>query len=315
MCEKKKIPCIIDCDPGVDDILALILAKQCKGLDVRAITAVAGNVEHERTLANALKVTALLDWDVPVARGAEKPMCGELITAAEVHGKDGMLGVKIPDTDRQPVELPAWDLIWQEALKWKGELELIVVGPFTNIGIALVKYPELPKYIKRIVVMGGAFLAGNTTPAAEFNVIVDPEAAEIMLHSGIPVYLCPLDVTHKAYITQDEAAALDDPENKVLNFFSRMAGRGYEHVGKYTDYKGVPLHDPCAVLFTEDDSCFTYEKCSVVVETGGEYTRGKTVTDLWSDAQLGLDNAYVVYDIDREAFLGRIRTLLEGYKA
>lgn len=311
--DNKKIPVLIDCDPGVDDILALMLAYQSEKLDVRAVTVVAGNVELDRTLPNALKVTSLLGWDVPVAKGAEKPLCCELITAAEVHGKDGMLGVTIPDTDKQPVAEPAWDVIWNEAVKSNGELTIIAVGPFTNVALALIKHPELPKYVKRIVIMGGAIFGGNTTPAAEFNVLVDPEAAEIMLHSGIPVYLCPLDVTHKAYITPEESQAIGASDNEKKQFFAKMAGRGFNFVSIYSDGKGVPLHDPCAVLFTEDDSYFTYEKCSVVVETGGLITRGKTVSDLWSDAQMKLDNAYVVYDVDRERFIQRVRELVDKY--
>lgn len=309
----KKIPVVIDCDPGVDDILALMLAFKSEKLDVKAVTTVAGNVELSRTFTNALKVTSFLGWDVPVARGAEEPICCELVTAAEVHGADGMLGVTIPDGDKQPAEQPAWDVIWNEAVKAKGELVVIAVGPFTNIGIALMKYPDLPKYIKRFVVMGGSFVAGNTTPAAEFNVLVDPEAAERMLHCGVPVYMCPLDVTHKAYITSEEARSLMVEGNEKTEFFANLAARGFTHVSKYTGGKGVPLHDPCAVLLTEDESLFTFEKCSIVVETRGNITRGMTVTDLWSDKQLDLDNAYLVYDVDRNRFIERIKQLISRY--
>lgn len=311
--QNKRIPVVIDCDPGVDDILALMLAFKSEKLDVRAVTTVAGNVELDRTFLNALKVTAFMGWDVPVARGAEKPICCELVTAAEVHGADGMLGVTIPEGSKKPVAEPAWDVIWNEAVKAGGELTVIAVGPFTNIGIALMKYPDLPKLIKRFVVMGGSFVAGNTTPAAEFNVLVDPEAAERMFHCGVPVYVCPLDVTHKAYITSEEAASMIVAGNEKTEFFAKLAARGFNHVCKYTEGKGVPLHDPCAVLLTEDESLFTFEKCSVVVETRGSITRGMTITDLWSDKQLGLDNAYVVYDVDRARFIERIRQLIKRY--
>ena len=313
MAECRKIPVVIDCDPGVDDILALILARRSLRLDVRAITAVAGNVERDRTLANALKVVSFLDWNVPVARGADRPICCPLHTAKEVHGADGMLGVTLPDTDRQPVAEPAWDVIWNEAVRAEGELTLIAVGPLTNVALALARHPDLPRYLKRIVVMGGAFSGGNTTPATEFNIYVDPEAAEMVLHSGVPVVLCPLDVTHKAYITAEEGAAVSRAGVPETELFAKLAVRGIGHGGRYTGGKGAALHDPCAVLFAEDDSYFTYERCSVVVETAGLITRGMTVTDLWSDKQLELNNAYVVYDIDRERFIAHIGELMAQY--
>lgn len=312
--DDKRIPVVIDCDPGVDDILALMLAFKSEKLDVRAVTAVAGNVELDRTLANALKVVSFAGADVPVARGADKPMCCALVTAKEVHGVDGMLGVSIPDTSRKPDPEPAWDVIWREARKANGKLNIIAVGPFTNIAIALHKYPRLPEYVERIIIMGGTFVGGNTTPAAEFNVLVDPEAAQKVLTSGIPVYICPLDVTHKAYITCEEAGAIEHSGGDKAEYFGRLAARGYEHVAIYTGGRGVPMHDPCAVLFAEDSSLFTFEQCSAVVETRGLITRGRMVTDLWSDKQLGLNNAYIVYDVDRERFIKRVNELVGMYR-
>ena len=309
-----KMPVVIDCDPGTDDIFALMLAKQLENLDVRAITAVAGNVELSHTSDNALRVAAFLGWDVPVAAGASKPLCGALHTAAEIHGSNGMLGLTLPEPDRGLDSRPAWDVIYEEAVR-AGKLTLIATGPFTNVAIAAQKYPDLGRYVERIVVMGGAFFAGNTTPATEFNVFVDPEATQAMLESGIPVYICPLDVTHKAYITPDEIARVAELGSEQAKFLADVTSRSMAAVGMYAAGRGVPLHDPCAVMFAADESLFTFDRCSAVCETRGRITRGMTVCDLWSDKKLGLNNAYVVHGVDRERFIGRIMELMARYSA
>ena len=162
-----RFPVIIDCDPGVDDAVAILLAKQLPELDVRAITAVAGNVEVEKTYANAHKILHVAKWDVPVFMGAAKPLIGAQITAAGIHGVDGLGGVDVPGTVIPPApQEAAWDAIYREAVAAKGELVLIAVGPLTNLAIAFGKYRALPELIKRIVIMGGAATLGNTTPAA-----------------------------------------------------------------------------------------------------------------------------------------------------
>ena len=192
-----RFPVIIDCDPGVDDAVAILLAKQLPELDVRAITAVAGNVEVEKTYANAHKILHVAKWDVPVFMGAAKPLIGAQITAAGIHGVDGLGGVDVPGTVIPPApQEAAWDAIYREAVAAKGELVLIAVGPLTNLAIAFGKYRALPELIKRIVIMGGAATLGNTTPAAEFNIYADPEAAEMVFQSGVPVHM--VEVINKA---------------------------------------------------------------------------------------------------------------------
>jgi len=311
MSERQKV--IIDCDPGVDDVFALTLAAKIEGLHVLAITAVAGNVELSYTSANALKTASFIGLkDVPVAKGASAPLDQPLHTAAEVHGVNGLLGLDLPQPERDFDPRPAWDLIYDLCHENPGQVTLIATGPFTNVAIAFLKHPDLNRLLKRIVVMGGAFLAGNTTPATEFNVYVDPEACEIMLHAGVPVFMCPLDVTHKAYITPDEAkmiGALSSPQAELLcELVLRSAG-----LSAYANYQGMPLHDPCAVMFAAYPELFTYEKCSIVCETEGLITRGMTVTDEFSDKQMGLDNGYLVYDVDRERFIDGIKKIISAY--
>ncbi len=310
MTEKQKA--IIDCDPGVDDIFALTIARQMPELDILAITAVAGNVELKYTGPNALKTAAFIGLDVPVALGAAQPLNQPLHTAAEVHGVNGMLGLDLPDSGKSYDPRPAWELIYQLARQNPGQITLIATGPFTNVATACLLHPDIKDYLKRIVVMGGAFFAGNTTPATEFNVFVDPEACEIMLHSGIPVYMCPLDVTHKAYITPQEAEQIGRLNNPQAELIYKMSLRS-NALSVYSENRGIPQHDPCAVMFAVHPEMFVYQQCSIVCETEGLICRGATVTDEFSDKQMGLNNGYLVYDIDRPAFVAKIMELLACY--
>lgn len=304
-----RFPVIIDCDTGIDDAAALILACRSGKLDIRCITTVAGNVELPKTTANTLKVLNLLGEDIPVYVGAQKPLCCELHTAAEVHGADGLRGIVLPDSPRKPLELPAWDAIYNEAVRLNGKLQIIAVGPLTNLAIAFAKYPKLPELIERIVIMGGSAIYGNTTPCGEFNIVVDPEAAETVFKSGVPVYLCGLDVTHCSTLSGAEIEKISAMGSPVQKFFADVCrfslNWSLEHYGQ----DGAHLHDPCAVMFALDSSYFTYKHCWVGVETAGSITRGKTVTDLYSDAKHE-PNAYFVTGIDRDEFARRVTEII-----
>ena len=308
----KRIPVIIDCDPGVDDTAALLLAYQMPELDIRAVTTVAGNVGVDKTTNNAKKVRKIMGADFPIYRGADKPMFRPLVTAAEFHGADGFGGVELPTPDDVIPEEKAWDAIYRIAKECEGELVLIAVGPMTNVGIALAKYKELPKLLKKIVIMGGAAIGGNVTPAAEFNIYVDPEAADMMFCCGVPVHMCGLDVTLQAYATKEELeqiAALGTPQAKLFCDVLQNGLKKYLSWGK----KGVALHDPAAVLYTAYPELFTAEEAGVRVETKGPLTLGKTVTDLYSDKQFDDHNAFVVTGVDREKFLQKVYDLMEKY--
>lgn len=307
-----RYPVIIDCDPGVDDAIALLIAKKLPRLDVKAITAVAGNVGADKTFHNAQKILHVAEWDVPVYQGAKKPIVGEMITAAGIHGEDGLGGICIEGADIKPEpEMPAWDVIYEEAKKAVGELVIIAVGPLTNLAIALAKYSELPSLIKRIVIMGGGATFGNTTPAAEFNIYADPEAAEMVFASGIPVYMVGLDVTMQCFLTPEEVeevGALGSPQAK----FFRDVLQNVLNFSLSLGLPGVSMHDPAAVLYAVEPELFSGEEAGVHVECKGKITRGKTVTDLYSDAQFE-KNAYVVTGVDRPAFVKRIKELMAQY--
>lgn len=307
-----KIPVIIDCDPGVDDTLALMLANQIEKIDLLAITTVAGNAPIDYTFKNGRNVMDYIGANVPVYRGAEGPLMRELQTAAHIHGEDGMGGVVLPES-KQPVETEAaWDAIYRLAKEHKGELVLIPVGPMTNIAIALAKYADLKDMIKHIVIMGGAAIGGNVTPCAEFNIYEDPEAAEMMFTSGIPVYMCGLDVTMEAYMSRAEIEklmALGSKEAKLFHDVEQKALAFYDMLGR----PGVALHDPTAVLFTAYPELFKGEWCGVHVETKGKITSGKTVTDLYSDKQFDEHNTFIVTEVDRAAFVEKVFDLMGKY--
>lgn len=306
---EKKIPVIIDCDPGCDDAVALLLAFRCPELDIRGITTVSGNVSLDKTTYNALRLVELIGADVPVHAGADRPLLREPTYAPHVHGEDGLQGACLPAPKRPTSGKRAWDAIYEEAVAQDGKLQLIAVGPLTNLAIALRKYSDLAEKLSRIVIMGGAGQGGNVTPCAEFNVYVDPEAAGMVFRSGIPLCVCGLDVTLKAYLTAQEIAEVDAMGTPAAKLFSKLTGTNCE---KVFCPEGAPLHDPAAVLFAADSGLFTVRRCWMAVETAGTITRGKTVTDCWSDAQKE-PNVDLVLDVDRERFAARVKELMAGY--
>ena len=305
-------PVFIDCDPGIDDAVALMMAFQAAELDVRGISAVAGNVGLERTLGNALKIVELSGAAVPVYAGADRPMFGAPIAAEHFHGEDGLLGAELPAPVRMPEAGPAWEALRREAEAWGGALEVVATGPLTNLGIALSLYPELAGLVRCVTMMGGAAAFGNTTPAAEFNVLADPEAAELVFRSGIPVVMCGLDVTHSTYITAREVeklAALGSVQARLAAYFM---GSGIKENARQFRTGGAPLHDPCAMMYAIDRSLFESKPCWIGVERHGKVTRGKTVTDAYSDAKRTA-NARLVTGSDREGFIRRMMELFAGY--
>lgn len=305
------IPVILDCDPGVDDAIAFLLAKQLPQLKVLAITSVAGNVSLEHTTYNALGLLEFLDWDLPVYRGASGPIFRKRVEAAEVHGANGMAGFDLPHTRSEIEGVNAWDAIHQYAVEQQGALEIIAIGPLTNLAMAFLKYPDLPQLIKRIVIMGGSSYAGNATPAAEFNIFADPEAADMVFCAGVPVHMCGLDMTMKALMTPAELDQVAAMGSKEAVFF-RDVVQDIVAFMKRLGIIGINMHDPAAVLYAADDSIFKAYPAGIRVETKGSITQGKTVTDLFSDAKWQ-KNGFVAMDLDREAFVKKVLELMRKY--
>lgn len=307
-------PVILDCDPGHDDAIALILALASPELDVLAVTTSAGNQTPDKTLNNALRILTLLGRDdIPVAAGAPKPLARELIIADNVHGESGLDGPKLPDPAFAPQAMTGIELMAKCLRESPQPVTLIPTGPLTNIALLLAAHPELKPRIARIVLMGGAAGAGNWTPAAEFNIYVDPQAADMVFKSGIPITMCGLDVTHEAQVMDEDIERVRAITNPVaqcvaglLDFFMIY------HRDPKWGFAGAPLHDPCTIAWLLAPELFHGVECRVDIETSGEHTVGMTVVDRY-----GLTgkpaNALVLLGLDRPGFIDLLVTRLRAF--
>ncbi len=295
---------IIDTDPGQDDAVAILLALASPELSVLGITTVAGNVPLALTAKNARIVCELAGrTDIPVFAGCEAPLVRPLVTAEYVHGKSGLDGISLPEPQMPLAEGHAVDFLI-ETLRTEpaGSVTLCPIGPLTNIATALRQAPDIGPRIAEIVLMGGAYFeVGNVTPAAEFNIYVDPEAADIVFKSGIPLVVMPLDVTHKVLTTRARVEAFRGLGTQVghavaswTDFFERydMAKYGSE---------GAPLHDPCTIAYLLQPDLFIGRHINVEIETEGRFTTGMTVADWWRVSKREA-NAMFIGDVDAEGF-------------
>ena len=269
---------IIDTDPGVDDALALLLAMRSPELKIEAITPVAGNVPLELTLPNALRMVEIAGrTDIPVAAGAKAPLMRRLVTAAYAHGENGLGGAVFPEPTTKPVATPAPELIRQIVRKYPGEVTLITIGPLTNIATALNSDAELVGMVRRLVMMGGSLSGGNVTPAAEFNMYVDPEAARIVFQSGIPITMVGLDVTRKTSLTDEHVRVLEAAQNPVSQAAAKIGRNAINHNREGGYLVGPNMHDSLAVAGFLDPAILTLQEYYVDVETTGELTAGATL--------------------------------------
>jgi pyrimidine-specific ribonucleoside hydrolase len=302
-------PIVIDCDPGHDDAIAILLALASPEVELRGVTTVAGNQTLDKTTRNALKVMELAGrTDIPVAAGADRPLVRELRTAAHVHGETGLDGPDLPEPTTKPVDAHAVDLL---ADLLEPGVVLVPTGPLTNVALLLESRPDVRKRLERIVWMGGAIAEGNVTPAAEFNAFVDPEAATVVFESGIEVTMIGLDVTHQALFTRAHADRLRGTGRagravaELSDFFQRF------HESRY-GFDGSPIHDAVAVAEVIDPSLVTSVHCNVEVETASQYCDGRTVVDLWHVTERPRNcRAGVAVDAERflELLIERIATL------
>jgi purine nucleosidase len=296
---------IIDTDPGQDDAVAILLALASPDeLDVVGITTVAGNVPLPLTSLNARKICELAGCtDVPVYAGCERPMLRALHTAEYVHGPTGIDGADLPEPTMPLRPEHAVDFLVETLLgSGDGEITLCPLGPLTNLAMALVKQPRIAGKIREIVLMGGGFFeGGNATPAAEFNVYVDPHAAHVVFTSGVPITMMPLDVTHGALATPARVAAFGalgtpagDAVAGMLDFFDRYDVEKYE-------IEGAPLHDPCVIAYLLQPELFSGRKCHVAIATDDGPTIGMTLVDWW-DVTPDPPNAMVMRHVDADRF-------------
>ncbi len=296
---------IIDTDPGQDDAVAILLALASpEEIEILGITAVAGNVPLPLTQKNARIVCELAGKpDTLVFSGCDAPIARKLVTAEHVHGKTGLDGPALPDPTMPLQDQHAVDFIIDILrAEEKGTVTLCPLGPLTNIATALKRAPDIAERIQEIVLMGGAYFeVGNITPAAEFNIYVDPEAAKIVFDCGAPITVMPLDVTHKALVTAERNnafRALDTPVGvavaEMTDFFERFDKEKYGSAG-------APLHDPCVTAYLIRPDLFTGRHINVEIETKSELTLGMTVADWWGVTNRA-PNATFMGDIDADGF-------------
>jgi inosine-uridine nucleoside N-ribohydrolase len=293
-------PVIIDCDPGHDDAMALMLAVASPELDLIAVTTVAGNQTLERVTANAIRVLDVVDaHEIPVAAGADRGLIHTANSASDVHGETGLDGPDLPPPSREPEPLHAVELMARELREQR--LTLIPIGPLTNIALLLATHPELAPQIERIVIMGGAIGLGNVTPSAEFNVWADPEAAYRVFSSGLDITMVGLDVTHRAMLSAERADALRDKGRAgavvadLHGFYRQFHERVYGH-------SDTPVHDALAVAHVIQPDVITIEPFPVEIDVTHGPCRGRTVVDQLRRTEKP-DNALVATDVDAGAFI------------
>ncbi len=296
---------ILDCDPGQDDAVNLLLAMSSPDeLEILGITAVAGNVPLALTEVNARLMCDIAGRsDIPVFAGCDKPMVRELVTAERVHGPTGINGMEVTKPVHPLQEQHAVDFII-EALSQANDdsITLVPTGPLTNIGVAFTRAPEILPKIREIVLMGGAMReSGNTSPSAEFNILVDPHAADIVFKCGRPITQMGLDASHQVLTTRERIERLKGIDNEaarvtvgMLDFFKR------HDMAKY-DYLGAPLHDPCTVAYLLKPEIFKGKLCNVSVETESELTMGHTAVDFWHVTDRPANTNWI-YSVDADGF-------------
>ncbi|WNS75185.1 nucleoside hydrolase [Bacillus sp. DTU_2020_1000418_1_SI_GHA_SEK_038] len=312
MLENKKRKIILDCDPGHDDAIAILLAAGNPNIELVGITTVAGNAEVEKTTANALKVCEIAGmYDVPVFQGSGQPLVRKRETAPDIHGDSGMDGPVLPEATKTIEEEHAVDFIIRKLMESDGDITLVPTGPLTNIAMAMRREPAILSKIQEIVIMGGGTF-GNWTPAAEFNIYVDAEAAKVVFESGAPITMMGLDLTHQALATHEvceRIAAIDNPVaqfvNELLVFFRKtyLEVFGFEH---------PPVHDICCVAYCIDPSVVETKKLRVDVETTGVHTYGMTLVDMHGVTDRE-PNVNVALKLDHAKFWNMVTEALQSY--
>jgi pyrimidine-specific ribonucleoside hydrolase len=308
----RPIPIILDCDPGHDDALALLLALARPEVELLGVTTVAGNATLDNTTRNALSVLTLIErTDVPVAVGADGPLRRPLMTAAHVHGTSGLEGAELPEPGVAPVAEPAIDLMARLLRETDQPVTLVPTGPLTNVAMLIQRHPDLLSRIAHICLMGGALGEGNITASAEFNIWVDPDAAAVVFESGRPVTMIGLEVTHQAIVTAADADRMERLGGRTARVFADLVRYFARFHRQRYGWDGSPIHDAVAVAHVLGRGLVETVDYRVDVEVDSELTRGRTVADF-----RGLTgrppNAAVGVGIDRQRF---VEMLLEAVAA
>lgn len=313
---KRKI--IIDTDPGQDDAIAILMAfASPEQLEVLGITTVAGNVSLEQTSKNALKVCELAGkHNARVFAGAKGPLKGKHVTAEHVHGKTGLDGPQLAEPEMVLQPMHAVDFIIEQLRQNEpGSITLCTLGPLTNIAMAFEKAPDIRARVKEIVMMGGGFFeGGNITPTAEFNIYVDPEAAEKVISAGVPVVMMPLDVTHKLLTIERRVGRIRALGTHVAVSVAEMLEFAERSDKEKYGAEGGPLHDPTVIAWLLKPELFSGRECNVEVELASPLTRGMTVVDWWRVTDRK-PNAVFMHDVDDEGFYDLLTERLSRYSS
>lgn len=307
---------IIDCDPGHDDMMALMLACASPELELVGVTTVAGNQTGEKTWRNALRTLTLIGrTDIPVARGADRPLLRPLTVAPEIHGVSGLDGADLPEPSFKGRAERASSFLVRTIMASPAPLTLVPTGPLTNVATAILQEPSLASKIERIVLMGGAVADSNITPSAEFNIYVDPEAAKIVFASGIPIVMVGLDVTNKARLSFADIAEMASWKGRVSRVVAPLLHFFAETNREVFGFDGAPIHDALAVAHLVKPAVIRTRLMNVEIETAGEFTAGRTVADVYGVSRRR-PNAEVALEVDlplfREMLFSAIRRLDAG---
>jgi purine nucleosidase len=298
---------ILDCDPGIDDALALFLALASPEIQFEAITTVNGNVPVEFTTRNALALLELTDRsDIPVARGCARPLLNMPVLADEVHGTNGLGGIILPEPHLQPLEKHATDIIIEKVMAAPGEITLVAIGPLTNLAVALQREPRLAQAVREVVLMGGAVrVPGNITPCAEFNIFVDPHAAHAVLHAGWPLRMVSLDTTSQTLLKRAPIAQLAAGGKPILELMQGMIDYYCDIFGGARGFDAIHMHDPLCMAAVFRPDLITWEEAYVDVELTGTLTMGETVGYFAHSGKPlpHAPNARVSVEVDTESFI------------
>lgn len=304
---------IIDCDPGIDDLVALVVGLSSKELEVLGITTVAGNQILEKATRNALNIVETFGLDAKVYAGASLPLVREQVIAEDVHGDNGVGSVVLKESTKSVEKENAFEFIHRSAVEANGELEICAIGPLTNIALAIRLYPELTRLVKRLVIMGGGHATGNITPAAEFNIFADPEAAAVVFESGIPIEMVGLDATMCQGVTESDVEELFKDAKSAANATLKEALLDVIRIGKQFGHTEGYIHDLLAVIRVYNTEFMSYTEHRVDIETQGELTYGKTVVDMDGLSSEPV-NTQVCWDFDKKVLLSELKTAVEFYE-
>ena len=308
--DKRKL--ILDCDPGHDDAVAIMMAAVHPSFDLLGITVVAGNQTLEKTTVNALNVCQALNIDVPVYAGCGRPMIREKITAGDIHGVSGLDGPVFAPLTRSPEKKHAVLYLIDELMASDGDITVVTTGPMTNLGMAMRMEPKIIDKIREVVFMGGAYTNGNVSPAAEFNIIADADAAYVVFTSGVKITMCGLDITRKVLCYPDIVERMGKIGNPASDLFVALMGHFCKTQKEIFGWEGGPLHDPTTIAYLIDSSVLTVKHVHGEVDIRSTASYGRTNCDIFGYRKEE-PNMYVAVDVDADKFWDIVEDCLRMY--